>query len=454
VNAAAMQVSAFAKPCSEQSFKRRLEIIVGIGALWRFVILAFKWRVHLLLNDSLYYDNQAANLIKGHGYVQPFSNPAQPGAEHGPLTSTLMAPLSWMQHAVPWQRSVTVLCGIATVAVIGFVGRRLAGDRAGLFASGLAAVYANLWINDGLVMSESVSMLTVALTLLVTLRFLETQRVRPAILVGVLIGLSALARSELILLLPLLALFLLMTVHGGAAHRLRLVSVVVGAAVLSLAPWVGYNVARFEKTVTLSTNDGTTIAGAYCDRVFSGPDIGGWSLLCLSDDPLDGTMKEPSVMSAHRRSVGLHYLRTHLDQMPKVEAARVGRTLDLFGLQNLVRQDVGEERWRWVSWLGIVEFWLLAPLAVVGLRRMRRPERWLLLLPCVCVLATTLAFYGAHRIRSSMEPTIVLAGGVLFSQLSLRRRGGSNGRGAPATTDGSSFDEANAAKSAVPPAGK
>lgn len=402
-----------------------------VGAVWRLVILAIKWHKQLLLNDSFYYSVQAAELAKGHGYVQPFTD--QPGAEHGPLTSTLMAIVSWGHNPVPYQRIVTTLCGIATVAVIGLVGRKLAGDRTGLFAAAIAAGYPNLWMNDGLVMSESVSVLVVVLWLLAMLRFVERPTPRSALLAGVLLGLAALARSELIVLEALVAVFCWFALREGGGRKL-LVAIVVGAALITISPWVIYNLSRFQDPVTLSTNDGTTLAGAYCDRVFHGPELGGWSLLCLSDDPLDGTIHEPSVMSAHRRTVGLDYLRHHLSEMPKVEAARVGRTLDVYGLRNLVFQDVGEERWHWASWAGIASFWLLAPMSVLGLRRIGRVDRWLLILPCLGVLATTLAFYGAHRIRSSMEPTIVLGAARWLAQLPFRgsapdSRRGSRGPG-------------------------
>ena len=98
---------------------------------------ATKWSHPLLLNDSLYYAAQAQQLAHGVWFREVFVD--QPGAEHGPLTSTLMAVVSWGSDPFNRQRLVTVACGIATVAVIGLVGRRVAGDRAGLIAAAIAA---------------------------------------------------------------------------------------------------------------------------------------------------------------------------------------------------------------------------------------------------------------------------------------------------------------------------
>ena len=403
---------------SRATFAARLMMIVTVAAGWRLLLLQRKWHRPLMLNDSIYYSIQAVGLTQGRGYGQLTPQLVwQRGAEHGPLTSTLMAAVSWVDNPVPWQRVVTTVCGIVAVAVIGYVGRRLAGDRAGLAAAGLAAVYPNLWISDGLVMSESISTLMIATWLLVTLRFMRQPSWRHGAVVGALVGLATLTRSELILLLPLVVVWCWFVLRGHAA-RVGAILAIVAAAVVTLSPWVIHNMTRFERPVTLSTNGGNTLAGSYCDPAFYGSGTGGWSILCLAPDPADdGRTPEPSVQSARRRSLAVSYLRSHLGEMPRVELARLGRLLDLYGLHDLVFQDVGEERPRWASWAGIVSFWICAPLAVLGLRRLDRQDRWLLLLPVVVVVAVTLIFYGAHRIRSSLEPTLVLAAALWLAQL-------------------------------------
>jgi hypothetical protein len=189
-------------------------------------------------------------------------------------------------------------------------------------------------------------------------------------------------------------------------------ALIVAGALVVMAPWVTFNVARFERPVTLTTNDGTTLLGAYCDETFSGPYRGGWSLGCVVNDPLYRVDEEPSVRSARQRSLARDYAMDHLRELPAVVVARVARTLDLYDLGNLVHQDVGEERYRWASWAGIVSWWVLAPLAVIGFVRLRRGWRALFALPCIAVAVVTVVFYGAHRIRSSMEPVVVVLAAV------------------------------------------
>jgi hypothetical protein len=82
-----------------------------------------------------------------------------------------------------------------------------------------------------------------------------------------------------------------------------------------------------------------------------------------------------------------------------------------------VRFDVGEERARWASWAGIVSWWFLAPLAMMGWWRQRRRDAWILLAPVLGVLITSVVFYGAHRLRSPMEPVVVLCAAVGVAHL-------------------------------------
>jgi hypothetical protein len=433
----------------ERWFRRRLGAVVALAAVWRLAVLAFdKWHQPLLLNDSIYYSGQAIQLANGIWFREIFVD--QPGAEHGPLTSTLLATVSWLPDPQGWQRLVTVICGIVTVWWIGVFARDLATgwvgrseatapveighpERVGVVAAAIAAGYPNLWMNDGLIMSESVSVLTVVVALIAALRAVRMPTAARLALLGVACGVGALARSELALLAPGFALVVVVAHRTGGWRALGRAALIGGVAAATVAPWVGFNLQRFERPTTLTTNDGTTLLGSYCDGSFHGPNAGGWSLACVVQDPEYSMDEEPSVRSERQRGLAVDYARAHRGELPRVVVARVARTLDLYGLDSLVAQDVGEERYRWASWAGIVAWWLLAPLSAVGWVLLgRRPpggpeaaedgpevgvrallasrrERWLLVVPAVGVFVTTVVFYGAHRIRSSLEPSVVVA---------------------------------------------
>jgi 4-amino-4-deoxy-L-arabinose transferase-like glycosyltransferase len=316
------------------------------------------------------------------------------------------------------------LIGVAVVVGVGLLARRVGGWWAGVAAAALAAVYPNLWMNDSLVMSEAPALLLVVVAVWVALDLADPTlppTARRALGCGAAIGLAGLARSELVLLAPLFAIVVWWWRRDATdAKRIRTVALLWGATAVVLAPWVVANLVRFERPVLLTTNDGTTLLGANCEDAYYGSDIGGWSLFCVVEEqsPLG---EDPGIRSARHRRLAISYAADHVQRLPLIAAARIGRGLDLVGIENQVSGDVGEERYRWASWSGVVSWWVMAVLAAVGVRRVAGPARWVLLTPVVGVAITTILFYGAHRIRSPMEPVVVVLAAVALTSMAGRR---------------------------------
>ena len=118
--------------------------------------------------DQYYYSLAAEALAEGRGFVVPwFDTVTQPAADHPPLTALVAVPASLLPGwSVLPQRLTMCVIGAVAVVVIGYLGRQVAGRRTGLVAGGLAGVAPALWINDGLIMSESLGALTVGGVLL------------------------------------------------------------------------------------------------------------------------------------------------------------------------------------------------------------------------------------------------------------------------------------------------
>ncbi len=383
----------------------------ALGAVLRLSLLISKWNEGLGFNDSLYYSFQAQQNAHGHWFRMVFTN--GPGAEHPPLASLLMTPASLLPHVVFWQRATNTLLGISIIPLVALLGFRVAGRRVAVIAAVIAAVYPNLWMNDSLVMSESASVFFVVLAVLCARRLQQRFDTRSAVLLGAVIGLAALSRSELILLGPLLAL---VGCRSRAlvewAKRGVLVLVVAGAVVV---PWMVYNSTRFDARVLLSTNEGSTLLGSNCDATYSGPGMGGWLTSCQSD-VIIGPDEDASELSRREHRLAVQYIRQHKRRLPLVVSARLLRTADLFGLEDLVATDVADRRGRWQSWSGIISWWLLAPFAAVGWWRLRRPSGAILLAPVISVFVTAALFYGAHRLRAPMEPIVVVCAATCFVQ--------------------------------------
>ena len=151
-------------------------------------------------------------------------------------------------------------------------------------------------------------------------------------------GLAALGRDELALLVPLILIPLALAARLRWQRRLALAGLGSLAAVVVVAPWVGYNLTRFDEPTFISSGFGITLASANCDKTWSGPFEGYWSLPCSLATPVDVHADE-SVQSAQAQAYALHYIRTHESRLWRVELARLGRAFGVFHPLQQVRID-------------------------------------------------------------------------------------------------------------------
>lgn len=389
--------------------------IVALAALWRlFYVLVFKTGDDVV-GDQIYYSGQAVTIANGDWFADPFI-PGAFAADHAPLTALAVAPVSW-SDADPFlaQRLLMAAYGVAVVAGIGLVTRWLTDRTTSLVATAIAAVYANLWMNDGLVMAETPTALAVVALLFAAYRFDLSRRRVDVILVGALVGLAGLARSELLLLGLLLVVPLVLTGrHAPADRRQRVVHLALAglAAVVVISPWVIRNNIRFDESVSMSTQDGLTLIGTNCPAAFEGPGRGFWHLSCAFDVavPVDA---DQSVRSAIYRDEAIDYFRAHVDRVPSVMVARLGRGLSLWQPEAMNSLNQGEGRERMASRLGVWQFWLLTPLAAYGLLRWPVEQRRAPMVALIVMsLATIVALYGIPRFRIAAEVAIVVCGAI------------------------------------------
>ncbi len=409
----------------------RILLLIALAALvLRVGYVAFAKTNQPIHGDQLFYNAEANRLARGDGFVEPFDPQAlsrgviregkDPAADHPPLTVIVLAPVSFVtsQALIPQRLTMAVL-GTVAVVIIGLLARRLAGDRAAWIAASIAAVYPNLWVNDGLIMSETIATLVVALALLYAYRLIREPNVWNALIVGALCGLAALTRAELVLLVPLLAVPAALVARSVAtAQRWRLAGVGVLAAAVLIAPWVGYNLGRFDEPTYLSTNDGIALLGSNCDSVYFGDGIGLTDLKCLGSNPRG----DQSVDSKIYRDRAFDYIRDHKKRAVLVAFARVGRTWSLYRPWDMVSYNKGEGRDGWVTILGLIAYYPLLIAAVAGwiVMRRRRRRSWPLLVPVLIVTIASAATYGQTRFRVPAEPSLVVLAAVAIAAVASR----------------------------------
>ncbi|MEA2365038.1 MAG: hypothetical protein QOI32_550 [Thermoleophilaceae bacterium] len=392
-------------------FTVRLAAIAAAGLAVRVAYTLLIAKDTSGIGDFFFYHGQANLLAEGKGFIHPLfylDGLTAPSAEHPPLWPLVLSVTSLLGGTgFEAHRLTGCVLGALAIVVVGLLGRRAGGERVGLIAAGIAAVYPTLIAADGSLMSETLYGLLVGVALLVALRLREHPRVLLAAALGALIGLAALTRAEGLLFLVFLALPVCVAARRVSSTRTAVVAFVAAcvAAAVVIAPWTIRNWSAFDQPVLISVNDSTVLAGANCDQSYSGPDTGFWILGCLAPRKPGGN--EAKQAKIWRRQ-GTDYLADHVGELPRVAVIRVLRTWDLWQ----PRRQVGfaEGRDRTVQEIGTGVYLLMLPVTLLGafLLRRRRFLLYVLLTPAIAATVSTIAGYGLPRFRHAAELALVV----------------------------------------------
>ena len=228
-----------------------------------------------------------------------------------------------------------------------------------------------MWAPDGMLLSETMAILTVALTMLLVYRFWHRPSLARAAWMGVAVGLAALSRSELILLSVLVIVPLVLLVRTVSLwRRVGWIAAAAAMCVGVVGPWVGFNMTRFDHPVYLSAGYEITLSTATCDLTWYGEFTGYWNIQCpirvlhgtgstaaapTSPSSRSCSAKTRSTTSAATRSV-----------CPTC-CSRWGRITGLYKpLQQANLDHFPEGRNIWVARSALAGWYIVAPLAIGG----------------------------------------------------------------------------------------
>ncbi len=406
----------------------RLGAIVAAALAWRLAYVQLEAPMRFL-SDEHWFVYEAHALFTGHPWTTYFF-PVEPTALHGPLTSLLVAPFAWLfPHVNEGLRNVIAVLGSLTVGVLGLAGREAGGPRAGLVAAGIAAAFPDFWIRDGLVVSEPVAALFVALAALVALRAWRRFRTWHAVALGGIGGLVCLARPEAALAVVAIGLGV-SAAHRGWRLGLRNAALVLVSMAVVLAPWFAYNQGRFKDTVLVSNNLGITLAGANCQRTYYDAVIMGYdSAKCWGRAYAHARTVSPdeSVQSAVMRKEAQSFISHHLARLPLVMAMREAWFLGVYRPGWSVAVGVANGQTAWATWSQAIAFYAAFPAGMVlwWRNRRRRWPHWILGTLAACSFVVAALFVGHWRYRVTLDVGLVLMLALGFAGSSADRPRGS-----------------------------
>lgn len=413
-------------------------ICVAAFALRVAVVVAWYGKVRLV-SDPFHFYWQGRFVADGWGFLSPHVYFAQhhahaPSAYHPPAFVVFLAFADILRlRSVQTQLILNGLLGTGSVCLLGLLGRRLWNPRAGIIAAALAAVYPNLWINDSMLLAETLFTLAVVVAVLLAYRIREQPTAAAVVSCSLASTVAGLARSEALLLLPLLVLPVIVgrTTLSWLA-RVRLLAMAAAAALVLVLPWLIYNAGRFDKPVLVSTNAGPTLAVGNCPLTYGGDLLGSWTPQCGLPPYLSPVRGDESVVDSHDRAVALEFMRHHVRALPKVVLAREGRMWGVYRVKQMVGLDAlvegrsanrGTAVLWWAEWM----YGVLALLAIVGLVALSRARvaRYPLLIPFVLAAFVAATTFGLTRYRSAADAMLVVLAAVgvdVALRRALRRR--------------------------------
>lgn len=406
----------------DRSLRKLDRFVVGLGAIAfgglviRVIFVAF-WASKKLSGDASYYFWQAEFVAKGQGFVPPLAilDGSTAAAAHPPGFVIMLAGLRLIGLNTPKSgRYAMCVLGSMTIIVAALLIKKLIGRRVGLIAAFLVAFYPPIWINDGMLMSETLFLFAFALTLWFSFSVWDRPRVRNVVGLSVAIAVTMSTRPESALLYLFIALPVIISRSNiNWKQRVGLLGLAAAIPMIVFAPWVLYNQSRFEKPVYLSTGFGQTLLAANCDLTYYGRWMGYYSVACLS--PEHGAppiVVEPSVNDLVTRRAAINYMKAHPKQLRKVVVAREARMWGIYKVRTTVSAEAHIERGIgvWLAWAEMWAYWAMALLAIPGFfiwRRQKTPTFPLLAEIASTFLVTGITF-GLTRYRVGADLCLIM----------------------------------------------
>jgi hypothetical protein len=431
-------------PESPRWFGQWLFFIVVAGIAIR-VIFAIVWQDAIpLQGDPLFFQQTAAQLAHGNGYVEPYLGHGRPVATalHPPGFPIVLAFLDVLGiRSVNAHRYALAFIASGGIVAMGFLGRKLLSPGAGLVAAAIAALNP-LWIQpSGKVLSESIYLVIIPILLLSALRCIERPGYWRFSAVGLMIGFATLTRSEAFTLVVLIGVPLVLFASRSWGERARFGLVLLAGFMLIVCPWLVRNEATMGG-FTLSTDGGTTLVGSYSPATFS-PNSSLYgsfdSLTQYGDTAVMFKYGRPPNHAKHWTEltlnnalghIGTSYAQAHLSDLPGVMLAREGRLWGVYDSGSQLAFDLSSDGDGVSGFQTVGQYlnWILLPLAICGtvlLYRRSRRRVVIVIAPIVATALTATVTFGSTRYRALSEPSIaVLAaiGAVLLVDLLLQRR--------------------------------
>ena len=406
------------------------------------------------LSDPQIYHLAAQGIANGDGYRSFTGNVTSyypPGYPYALGWLYRLANAVGLDAQLPYVVGVaqSLLWGVAVVAVV-VTGRHVGGRICGVAAGLVLATWPNLITYAGAHLSESLfvalfacAVASFSVALLAPGDRLTRAFVVPIVVSGGLIGLAAMVRPQVLLVVPVTAVAWWFARVGAARVVALLVACAVGTTILA-GPWAVRNARQLGEPVFIATNSGDNLCLGYNRDANGG--FGFYESCDTREFYIEGPAAELRRNKQNRRNA-LSYIANEPGSIPLLTARKLWITFEsdddgLRANESYGEAEIMSPGWR-TAWqvMAHIAYVLIMVATVVGtvsavgrLRRRPRDELPMLLTLlglAAAGLAVPMAVFGDPRFKVPSTPVFAVLAGFAIVHLVDRWRAGRSTATAP-----------------------
>ena len=397
--------------------RRLILAAAAVALILRLAFGLFYWTGKPLTHDEREYLALADSLSHGRGFTYTEQETTGVGRRFGraPGYPAFLALLrvDATAHSVPTAVKIAQsLLGVLAVLLIAAITSRAAGDRAGVIAAWIAAVYPSLVTMPAYIFSETLYLpLALLCTHLLTITASHAPfegkaaagpaRLYRSLAAGIVAGIATLVRGGMLVFVPIAAVWL------ARRRELALAIAFALAATLTIAPWTLRNLRHHGRLIVIAADGGVTfwtgnhpLARGEGDLA-ANPELKRAEVAFRAAHPgLTAEQLEP----LYYRDA-LRYIRDNPGWWLTLIARKAFYTIVPIGPSYTLHSPK-------YLFATVVPYALLAPLAIAGfvvISRYGRPPEPLYLLGA-SVMLTSLIFFPQERFRLPVIDPLVIVG--------------------------------------------